>query len=456
MKRRLSDCERLYWYANAQSPGNVIAVAHVRGELDLAKLQAAAERLGEMHPLLGVHVHEAAGADFWLVSEGTAPPTLQMTAGARDLDAVFEAELNTRIGSEPRSPLWRGHIIRCSGSSEWVAVLTIMHMVCDASAMLLALRDWLDMYSRMLDGAQVSSVVTKHWPERPAFDEMLPASFRAPGRALWYTARLVGRLVREQLKRPLALRARAAVPLAQRTSSVLLHTLPTPEVEALHAQCRQQGVTLHGALMAALALAMREVIDAPEDKKKHNVAFTTPTSLRHLLDVRIEEEVGCYVSMLHAFVHAPAGKSFWDLAREANHAVKSSIRNQEHSAGIQLGRLISPKTQAKAERTLEGMAAQGGAGACVSNLGNFALPSELGSLRLQQIYGFAALSFTGALLFGVLTVNRRTLLCMSYVPSVIDREVVDQILAAFCAQLTTHAALPEASNNGLQLATQST
>jgi NRPS condensation-like uncharacterized protein len=301
------------------------------------------------------------------------------------------------------------------------------------------------MYSRALEGSDIS--VTKPWPERPAFDEMVPASFRAPGRKLWYTARLVVRLVREQLKRPLALRARAAVPLEARSSSVLVHTLPTPEIEALHAECRKHSVTLHGALMAALALAMREVAD----QKKDTIAFTTPTSLRHLLDERIGEEVGCYVSMLHAFVHASAGKSFWDLAREANRSVTTSLQNQEHLAGIQLGRMISPKTRAKAAKTLAGMAAQGGAGACVSNLGNFALPTELGSLRLEQFYGFAALSFTGALLFGVITVNRRTLLCMSYVPSVVERAIVDQILAAFCEQLKKHAALPEATDKHAQL-----
>jgi NRPS condensation-like uncharacterized protein len=290
----------------------------------------------------------------------------------------------------------------------------------------------------LLEGA--ASV--KRWPERPAFDEMLPAGFHAPGRALWHTARLIGRLVREQIKRPLALRAPAAVPLQERTSAVLLHALPTPEIEALHAQCRQHGVTLHGALMAALALALREVVNTTEHTNKDHVAFTTPTSLRHLLDVPIDEEVGCYVSMLHAFLDAEAGKSFWDLARDANRSVKASLQNYEHLAGIQLGRLISPKSRAKAQRTLEGMAAQGGAGACVSNLGNFAMPTQLGSLRLQQVYGFAALSFTGALLFGVLTVNRRTLLCMSYVPAVVERSLVDRILAAFCAQLKEHALVP--------------
>ena len=158
-----------------------------------------------------------------------------------------------------------------------------------------------------------------------------------------------------------------------------------------------------------------------------------------MLDVPIGEEVGCYVSMLHAFIDAPRQRSFWELARAANGAVKDSLRRQEHLAGVQLGRWISPKTKEKAERTLTKMAAQGGAGACVSNLGNFSMPPELGSLQLRQVYGFAALSFTGALLFGVLTINRRTMLCISYVPSAVERDVVDQIVAAFCAKLSEQA-----------------
>lgn len=454
MKRRLSECERLYWYANAQSPGNVIAVAHVRGELNLLQLQAAADRLADKHPLLGVHVREEAPGDFWLVTEGSSLPHLQVSDHS-DLDAIFEAELNTRLGTEPNAPpysrLWRARIIRPSGSAEWVVVLTVSHMVCDASAMLLALRDWLDIYSQILDGTPEDAVVVKRWPERPAFDELLPQSFHAPGRALWHTARLASRLVRAQIKKPLVLRARTDVPLPQRTSSVLLHTLPTQQVEALHTQCRQQGVTLHGAWMAALALALRDVINGAEGKNDF-VAFTTPTSLRHLLDQPIAEEVGCYVSMLHTFVNAPASQSFWDLARAANREVKTSLQNKEHLAGIQLGRLISPKSRAKAEKTLAKMAAQGGAGACVSNLGNFSMPSELGSLRLQQVYGFAALSFTGALLFGVLTINRRTLLCMSYVPAVIERSVVDQILSAFCAKLSEQAALRPSADDTVSVA----
>ena len=441
MKRRLSDCERLYWYANAQSPGNVIAVAHVHGAMHPAQLQEAADQLSDIHPLLGVHVVERAPADFWLESEDAPPVHMQVTTGPHDLDAILESELNTRLGKEPgagaRSRLWRARLVQQDPSSDWVAILTLSHMVCDASAMLLALRDWLDLYRRMIDGPTETATLQR-WPERPAFDELLPKSFSAPGRALWHTSRMLARLVRAQLRQPLALRARKDVPLNQRTSSVLLRTLPADEVATLHARCREHGITLHGAWMAALTLALRDVVNGSGGDKQL-VGFTTPTSLRHLLDVPIGEEVGCYVSMLHAFIDAPRQRSFWELARAANGAVKDSLRRQEHLAGVQLGRWISPKTKEKAERTLTKMAAQGGAGACVSNLGNFSMPPELGSLQLRQVYGFAALSFTGALLFGVLTINRRTMLCISYVPSAVERNVVDQIVAGFCAKLSEQA-----------------
>lgn len=442
MNRELSPCERFYWYANEFSPGNVTTLAHVSGVLDAEKLRRAASQLQSIHPLLGVHVVEEPGGALWFVSDGTDAPNVRIETGACVLKDVIEGEINDSVGSEPGapkcSPLFRCRVVAAEEPGEWIAMLTAMHMVSDAMSTMLALRDWLDGYARLLEGRELLSV---RMPERAGFDELVPRAFRRKLHPYVQSARLIARVTaRRRWRRAIRLNAERGVPLRQRRSVIVHRAFRTSDLEALQRHCRAQGVTLHGAFMAALALAMREVLGPSIPTGTPLVELATPASLRHLVETPIGEEVGCYVSMLHAFLTLSPDASFWDLARQAKRLVQEGLEREDHWTALELGGLMAPKTRARAAAAFDKIDEDSGFGVCVSNVANPPFPSTFGPIQLRRLSGFGALSFSGLLCVGILTYHRRTEICCMYASGTISEHTVTQIIDRFCAKLVEQGA----------------
>jgi hypothetical protein len=197
--------------------------------------------------------------------------------------------------------------------------------------------------------------------------------------------------------------------------------------------------------MAALALAMREVLGPTRSAGTSLVELATTASFRHSIDAPIGDEVGCYVSMLHMFMSLSPDATFWDLARQANRLVQESLAREEHWAALQLGARMAPTTRARAEALFDKVYEDSGFGACISNLGKVPFPDTYGPLELRRAYGFGALSFSGLLCVGVFSCRGRTEICSSFAAGTISSSTVSQIIDRFRAELVLQGARSDAA-----------
>ena len=259
LRRPLSPQERWYWIANQVSPLNVIARVRLHGKISHDLLEAAAAALAAEYPVLRVAI--TADAD------GTNPSFLP---SARPIDVRTvsgdDAEWQRQVDSYELATSLDWHtgplvrIVHVAGNSGDVhdLVLTGSHIVVDGFTVIFLLIRLLEHADRL--GRSPGDTQTISRPAVGAPEDRLPARYRG-ARGF---ARVAGSVIADGLAtaitRPRRLRAETPVPASQRRSRLLCRNLSGSQVDALIRRCHAEGVTVHGALVAAMAMAIGPVV----------------------------------------------------------------------------------------------------------------------------------------------------------------------------------------------------
>jgi hypothetical protein len=176
--------------------------------------------------------------------------------------------------------------------------------------------------------------------------------------------------------------------------------LAPEQTTALERRAREEGVTIHAAVSAALAIAGRAI---DESWRNNPLRILSPAEIRDILGLKDE----CMVSFTNDEISiAPGGSmTFWELARFARHGL-SSVKSSES-----ISRMIDlQSTAVSANLTVEqafqlkrnGFDAQ----VMISNLGRLPFDSTFGSLKLESLWAPSALrGIEGEQTLGAVTVN---------------------------------------------------
>ena len=172
------------------------------------------------------------------------------------------------------------------------------------------------------------------------------------------------------------------------------------QTTALQRRTREEGVTIHAAISAALTIAGRAI---DEGWRKNPLRITSPAEIRDILGLKDE----CMVSITSGRISiAPGGSmTFWDLARFVKHGL-SFVKSTES-----ISRTIdSQSTAVSSNLTVEqafqlrrnGFNAQ----VMLSNLGRLPFDSVFGPLKLESLWAPSGLrGIEGEQTLGAVTVN---------------------------------------------------
>jgi hypothetical protein len=394
VRRALCPAEKCYWIADQISPTNVVARVHLRGHIAAGLLDRAAAALAAEHPLLRVSIRTDA--------EGTNP-TFVRSSGPIPIRPVngdyleWERQVDDH---EARTPLdrQRGPLIRivdvARDSSDDEAhdlLLTVSHIIADGTTALSLLRRLVEHADRLSVVDGIDDVVRSR-PVFASIEELLPARSRGVrGMATFAASGLADLLVTTMARpRPLALES---VSGPQRRTKFVRHVLSSIELDTLTRRCRAEGVTVHGALAAAMAMVIGPTA-AQRDSGR--ICIGSAINIRGELRPRVSaDEVGAYASITQAILRFGGHHDLWSVARQANRSVRRRRRFGQHLAHLYALRFVGPTSVAKSSRAFRLVERHGPLNVCITNIGRYAFPARIGQWRLSGAQTVASVSVGG-------------------------------------------------------------
>ncbi len=399
-RRALTAHEEIYWLLNDNMPIHPVLAAHVHGPTEIGAWPGALAQLQKRHPLLSVSIEEPAGSRRRFEQQSGIAVPLRIVPLADGLR--WEAELERELALPfvaGQAPLLRAVLLH--RPERFILILAASHSVADGVSLSYLVRDLLQaMAGEALDLLPF-----------PRSEEDLLGLAPVPYKDV-------------EPKQGSAEESAYAGKAPQVKSLLLSQDL----TQAVRSSARTNGATVHGALSAAFALAMRR--QAPEFDSKP-VRFISPVNVRPMLGV--EDECGMYfTSPQHSF-GPESPRSFWDIARTARQAVAEGSTREAVLAAAEAmrGMVAGGLTRAGAAAMLEGPFAEE---VLLTNLGPIPYAPVFGPLRLESLWPGVLAGLPDTQTVGAASTNdTMSLLLTSYRPILRLLEAAEEILAVECA-----------------------
>jgi hypothetical protein len=432
--RPLSPQERWYWIGNQISPLNVISRVRVHGKISHDLLEAAAAALAAEYPVLRVAI--TADAD------GTNPSYLPSTRpiGIRTLTGddvewqrqVDSCELATSLDWHTGPLVRLVHIVGNSGDVHDL-VLTGSHIVVDGFTviwLIIRLLQHADRLSRSPGDTQTFSRPAVGAPE-----DLLPARYRGVRGLARIASSVVADGLVTAITRPRRLRPETPVPPSQRRTRLLCRNLSGSQLDALIRRCHAEGVTVHGALAAAMVTAIGPLV---AQKDSGWIGITSPIDTRAGAVPPVPfDEAGAFVSSLTPIVRFGGGRDLWSIARKVNRSLRRRVRFGQHLAAVNGVRYVAPAsldTSARVIARLERLGVTSNIG--LTNVGRLDfLPAQIGEWSLSGGQGAGSLSVAGYLLAAAGTVHGQLFWNFTYVDGIVSQPTAQRFADAAVATL---------------------
>ena len=307
LSRPLGAFEHLFWLTDQNRSVHFALAAEVEGKTSRAAWRYALDRVQERHPLLSVRIASGDGGipRFERVEGASLPLRLVDAASSSGFQAEIEAELAIPFDPD-QAPLARAVLIH--EPDEATLIFIAHHAIADGMSVAYVIRDVLS----ALAGERLEAL-----PLSPSMDGLLAANepvIQTP-RAVRGTEDAPGGTASKYRREDGASPSVQSLQLSQALTA------------RLRERARQEATTVHGALVAALAVAGRTASDAWRDIP---VRIVSPINLRSNLGGG--DYCGLYAAA-GASVFQPVIADFWDLARYARESVD---RGRAPEAGVGL------------------------------------------------------------------------------------------------------------------------
>ncbi|WP_306744695.1 SDR family NAD(P)-dependent oxidoreductase [Saccharothrix yanglingensis] len=409
VRRSLSPMERWYWVCDQLSALNVVARVRVTGPCTTADLERAAETLVRRHPLLRV----AVAAD----PEPCFVPAARPRVPVRAVEATRPDQWEHEVDEvELATPLdWRtGPLIRVvhigHGTDGHDVLLTASHVIADGTTALALLRE-------LVEQAADPSDTPPRAPLPPP-EELLPARLNGLPRVAHLVALTLADQVAAATARPRRLEPSTPVPPDGRRTRLLHRELDPATLTRLVDRCGAEGVTVHAALTAAMALAVAGEDGAGTPRP---VTIGSPVDFRADLVPPVDpRDAGAYVATVPSHVRVEPD-DLWATARGAQRDLRRRRRYHHHLALVSLLRFISPRSVGGSARVVAMIDRSGPGNVCLSNVGRVDFPDRTGVCALSGAQFVAGISVSGYLVAAVTTSHSALHWNFTHVADAVDR-----------------------------------
>jgi len=365
--RPLGAFEELFCLFDQHFPTNGALAAQISGHTTVQQWRDALDALQQRHPLLSACIDTTFNRvpHFRRFASQRIPLRVITSPGAKWQKEIAE-EVDEPFTPD-QAPLFRSVLLHQERHSTFI--LSSHHAVCDGSSRIFLLRDIL----LALSGHALEGLLLE-----PSRETLFGAQQRAstePGLPS-FTAQ------------------RPPMPHVEGIK------LTTEQTIALQRRAREEGVTIHAAISAALTIAGRAI---DESWRNNPLRIMSPAEIRDILGLKDQ----CMVSLGGGEISIAAGASmtFWDLARFARKGL-AAIKSREN-----ISRMVNLQSQAVSSNLTVEQASQlkqnaFNAQVMFSNLGQIPFDSTFGRLKLETLWAPVTLrGIEGEQTLGAVTVN---------------------------------------------------
>ena len=399
--RDLDGFEEFFWLIEQSAPLFHVVIAEVNGPTTVKQWREAMDAMQIRYPLLSASIRKVPGKRpfFEKMQEASMPLRIRPLVDSVVLEEEMEKELQTSFG-DGSGPLTRATLFHAPGRS--VVMFATHHSSLDGKSHLLLVQDLL------------ATVAGEHVGEPLEIQPGLGQLLGLPAPA-------------EYLKKSEVVSVAQEGEVERRKPRVQRLQLGVEETEFLQRRAREEGTTVHSALVAALTLAgkrySKEWNDGP-------VRCMSPIDLRRTL--KMPGAAGLLISAHHAEVPTPDGASFWDIAR----AVRESMIPAQSTEGAQhiLGALSSMVAEEHNSRDLYKSVLNGPLvhELMVTNYAGYRVRTDYGELRVENLFTGSASVRPNLQKVSVLTVNGRlgmTLVATNVFPTLLQdaRDILTRV-----------------------------
>lgn len=409
--RELSPSERWFWIIDRISPANCVGRLRIHGQLTLEQLERATAAVVAEYPLLRMGVVDTGDGHPRVrpVDDPRIPVhhTLSGLPGSwrHHLDAEMTAPIDVGRGFARLT-----HLIHARGTPDehHDLLLTLSHIIVDGRSLMTVLR-------KIVEYAVTDGNGDPRPPIAPS-DALIPDAAQGFWRYVYTT--LFDQFAALAL-RPKRLHGAAPVALPERRTRVVYRTVAAEPLAALARDCKRAGVTVHGALAAAVAQAIGTTPGSGSTGKGF-AGIGSPVDFRTLLRPRpAADELGNYAPVLAAFVRFGPRVALWDAARSANRQLQQGIRQRRHLATVAGMRFGTPRTMESGVRIVEMVDRRAPWNVSVTNLGRIDMPEQIGARRLSDVTIAATNSCVSALTVAIVTAHDEMRISFCYVDGVL-------------------------------------
>ena len=408
MKRLLGTNEHFLWLRDQRWSVNFTMTASVQGLLSVKQLSDALAWVQHRHPLLRVRIELNEEQKPQFVSGEV--PNIPLRVLERQAENHWCQEVATEIVSPfpwNKGPLFR--VVFLQGETVSDLIFTCHHSIGDALSVVYLIRDILQELGNPRRDRQ-------KFPELPPLEELIGLS------QLDNNSNTVTENVQKQKITPSHSNAyNTEVTPPTWRPSILHWELSLEDTSKLISRCRQQQVSVHGAICAAFLLAL-----AKEENLSAQTMFKclSPLNVRNYLVPPIGSDLGVYIALPITAHRIDSQTDFWELAKEVKYQLKETVSKGKLFASIpQLQSWLSmrPEPEAVYQQLLNK-----GLHLAISNLGRLDMPWQFGHLTLEAIYGPTLLGLENVRVVSVATLGGKMFCTFTYLESVIPQAMAEK------------------------------
>lgn len=423
LQRPLSPVERWYWIADQISPLNGVVRVRLHGSMEPGLLEAAAAALAAEYPVLRVAITaDADGTNPAFTPSWRAIEVRSVTGDDGEWHRQIENELATSMDWRT-GPLARVVHVAVQGTDEIHDVLLAMsHVIADAASGLSVLHRLIEYADRLMRCAADKGQSFRSFGAAP--EELLPARYRGVRGFARIAATVITDRLAAAIARPRSLRPESAVPPAQRRTKLLCRRLSADQVNMLVQKCRVEGVTVNAALGAAMAMAIGPVAAR---RASGRITIGSPVDVRaELVPPVPADEVGVYVSTVPWIAPFGGGRDLWAIARQGSRSLNWRMRHGHHLVGLSVTRHLCPSSLATSAKFIRLIERNGPGNVCLSNIGRYDFPAQVGQWSLSGAQFIAGVSVSGYFVATVNTSHGELFWNFTYIDDAVSRRSAQQ------------------------------
>jgi hypothetical protein len=365
--RPLGAFEEFFCLFDQYFPTNGALAAQITGNTTFLQWRDALDAVQQRHPLLSVCIDTTFNRvpHFRRVA-GQRIPLRVVTSPRAQWQQEIAEEVNAPF-SPDQAPLFRGVLLH--HETHCIFILSSHHAVCDGSSRIFLLRDIL----LALSGHDL---------------EALPL---APSREILFGAQ---QRTSTEPGLPSFAAQRPHLPYVEGIK------LAPEQTTALQRRAREEGVTIHAAISAALIIAGKAI---DEGWRNNPLRIMSPAEIRDMLGL----EDQCMVSFGGGEISIAPGASmtFWELARFAKDGL-SAVKSRENISRMIDLQSAAVSSNLSVEQAFQLKRNAFNAQVMFSNLGRLPFGSNFGPLKLDTLWAPCALrGIEGEQTLGAVSVN---------------------------------------------------